>query len=325
MSPGLLTSELGLSFPPLTQQKRMDESIFPPIARKSAISLNSETDPNDYCNQLDDRRIHTRGSVPASLSSSPIKFPTIDRANSTSVASLPGSRSTRHRPNMRELRSSYCRSPSCPSHLDANREFNHPLEYDLIKSDRGPRTDAGSVDDDMEDSFSKLPSIFSKDCGGRLNMDGKGARGRDKSRDRLSHLSLRRSESFMRTLSHPTAGSTTPPTNRDNEPRQSQATALLLPIRTNPQNNKKKKKRRSRDDSDGETAENTPRNCASNEYGNRLSLERENEEALNAIARENDMYDDDIDTTPRAIEISSSRKVKQWINSNQKEAGQIKA
>ena len=156
-------------------------------------------------------------------------------------------------------------------------------------------------------------------------MDGKGARGRDKSRDRLSHLSLRRSESFMRTLSHPTAGSTTPPTNRDNEPRQSQATALLLPIRTNPQNNKKKKKRRSRDDSDGETAENTPRNCASNEYGNRLSLERENEEALNAIARENDMYDDDIDTTPRAIEISSSRKVKQWINSNQKEAGQIKA
>lgn len=326
MSPGLLTSELGLTFPPPTQQKRMDESLFPPIARKSAISLSSETDPNDYCNQ-DERKIHTRGSVPASLSSSPVKFPTIDRANSTSVASLPGSRSTRHRPNIRELRSSYCRSPSCPSHLDVSREFNHSVEYDLIKSDRGPRAVLDDMDSyDNEDTFSKLPSIFSKDCGGRF-AESKGIRGRDKSRDRLNHLSLRRSESFMRTLSHPSVGNTPPSSNRDNEPRQSQASALLLPIRNNPQTNKKKKKRRSRvsPDSDDETAENTPRNCNSKELGNRLSLDRDNEEALNAIARENDMYEDDLETTPRAIEISSSRKVKQWMNNNQKEAGQIKA
>lgn len=325
MSPGLLTSELGLTFPPPTQHKAMDESLFPPIARKSAISLSSESDPNDFCNG--ERKIHTRGSVPASLSSSPVKFPTIDRANSTSVASLPGSRATRHRPNIRELRSSYCRSPSCPSHLEISREFNHSVEYNLIKSDRGPRTETDHSDSetpDHDDTFSKLPSIFSKDCVGRFN-DGKGNRGREKNRDRLSQLSLRRSESFMRTLSHPSAGNAAPLSNRENEPRQNQSSALLLPIRTNAQMNKKKKKRRQKmsSDSDDETAENTPRNCTNAEFGKRHSME--SDDALNAIARENDMYDDDVDSTPRAIEISSSRKVKQWMNTNQKETGQIKA
>lgn len=323
MPPGLLTSEVGLSFPPLSHQKRMDESLFPPIARKSAISLSSETDPSDYCNG-EERKIHTRGSVPASLSSSPVKFPTIDRANSTSVASLPGSRSTRHRSNMRDLRSSYCRSPSCPSHLDISREFNHSVEYNLVQSDRGPRSDLDNSED-LEDSFSKLPNIFSKDIGGRF-MDGKANRGRDKNRDKLSQLSLRRSESFMRTLSHANVGNTHPLSNRENEPRQNQAAALLLPIRTNPQTNKKKKKRRQKvsSDSEGETSDNTPRN---EDLNKRLSGERDGDDALNAIARENDLYEyeDDLDSTPRAIEISSSRKVKQWMNNNQKETGQIKA
>ncbi|XP_052766630.1 uncharacterized protein LOC128207634 [Mya arenaria] len=338
----------------LTHHQTMEESLFPPISRKSAISIGSETDPSDFCNSSPHERkvLTTRGSVPAlSLSSSPVKFPTIDRANSTSIASLPGSRAMRHRNMTRELRSSYCRSPSCPSHLDMNRtnvEFN---SYNKRHSNTDQESsDVGSTD--VEEKVSKLPSIFSsKNPSDRYERDESPRR--DKNRDKLNALSLRRSESLLHAF-HSNSDSKAQLSSRDADQRQSQTAALLLPLRTNPTvNNKKKKKRRTRrtSDSESEPRENTPRNHpetsrkdpdtslnipdssrnlpdTSRKYADvhKQSSKQscDTDDALNAIARENDLYDEEMDATPRAIEISPSRKVKQWINNNQKE-GHIKA
>lgn len=310
MPPGLIGSELSATPPQYLQSEMEESSLFPPISRKSAISLGSETDPSDYCNPSD-RKSQTRGSVPASLSSTPLKFPTIDRANSTSIASLPGSRSTRHRSVSRDLRSSYCRSPSCPSNLNIRRDFNNDANIYIRKES----TDEGELNDlsAREDKVSLLPSIFSKDSSPRMD---KSSSRRDKSKDRTNTLSIRRTESFMHPR-HPVSDQNLSQTSREMEQRQGQAAALLLPIRNTTQTNKKKKKRRARmsSDSEAETLENTPRNFDLENNKSRLRYNRSSEDALDVIARENELYDDDMDT-PRAIEISSSRKVKQWMSNN---------
>ena len=306
MPPGLIGSELSATPTQYLSSTMEESSLFPPISRKSAISLGSETDPNDYVNSA--RKSQTRGSVPASLSSTPLKFPTIDRANSTSIASLPGSRSTRHRSMTRELRSSYCRSPSCPSNLNIRRDFNN-VDANIFN-----RYENANESDSNESSFREekgnvLPSIFSKDSSQRVD---KSSRTEKKKRDRTNSLSIRRTESFMQPV-HQVGDQSLPGTNRELEPRQGQATALLLPIRNTTQTNKKKKKRRTRISSESET--DTPRNTDSEKNTTRLCYNRKSDDALDVIARENELYDEDVDT-PRAIEITSSRKIKQWINNN---------
>ncbi|KAL4238237.1 hypothetical protein ACF0H5_002950 [Mactra antiquata] len=309
MSPGLIGSEVSAT-PPQQLRSTMDEPrFFPPISRKSDISICSESDPNDFCNPAE-RRIHTRGSVPASLSSSPLKFPTIDRANSTSVASLPGSRSTRHRSITKEFRTSYCRSPSCPSHLDFRNHETKLLKHtDSFRESPDGET---SVSPYLEDSGTFLPNIFSKD-----NNSSRVEKSKASSRDRHPEkpIPLRRTESLMNAC---VSSMESPGTNRTVEARQGQAAALLLPLRnTNSQTNKKKKKRRPKPPADDDVGENTPRNNVTDSNDkSRARHNRKSEDALEAIARENDIYDDSDMETPRAIEINSSRKVKQWIKNN---------
>ncbi|XP_053374447.1 uncharacterized protein LOC128546996 [Mercenaria mercenaria] len=317
MPPGLIGSELSATPPQYLQSTMEESSLFPPISRKSAISLGSETDPSDYINHSA-RKSHTRGSVPVSLSSTPLKFPTIDRANSTSIASLPGSRSTRHRSMTRDLRSSYCRSPSCPSNLNIRRDFNNVDANIFNRLENASESDSNESTG-REEKGSVLPSIFSKDSSPRAD---KSTARRDKKKDKTNSLSVKRTESFKHPV-HQVADQSylqqsLPNTNREIEQRQGQATALLLPIRNTTQTNKKKKKRRSRisSDSDADALENTPRNCDSENNKSRMRYSRKSEDALDVIARENELYDDDDMDTPRAIEITSSRKVKQWMNSN---------
>ncbi|XP_060575202.1 uncharacterized protein LOC132732734 [Ruditapes philippinarum] len=304
MPPGLVGSELSAT-PSQYLKSTMDESLFPPISRKSAISLGSETDPNDYVNSS--RKSQTRGSVPASLASTPLKFPTIDRANSTSIASLPGSRSTRHRSMTRELRSSYCRSPSCPSNLNIRRDFNN-VDTNIFNRYENANESDSNESTYREEKANVLPSIFSKDSSPRVDKSSR----RDKKKDRTNSLSIRRTESFMH-QTHQVGEQSLPNTGREIEQRQGQATALLLPIRNTTQTNKKKKKRRGRVSSESET--DTPRNNDSENNTSRICYNRKSEDALDVIARENELYDDDLDT-PRAIEISSSRKMKQWISNS---------
>ena len=330
MPPGILTSDFaGAS---IDRQNTMEDSMLPPISGKSAMSLGSETDPSEFCNtaNVDRKGITTRSSMPLSLSSSPVKFPTIDRASSTSIASLPGSRAARQRTLTREFRTSYCRSPSCPSILDMNR---NNVDIDLFDK-RQSHTDADSSDvgsTEPDDSPSKLPSIFSSRNYADRYDRGESPR-RDKKKEKLSSLSLRKGEPTVHTFQRHKHYETKTQ-NKEQDQRQSQATALLLPIRTNAQlSNKNKKKRRARKMSDSESDPleyTTPRNFpdSARDFTDRLKTLNKNgdpDEALNAIARENDLYDDDLDRTPRAVEISSSRKVKQWINNNQKE-GHVKA
>lgn len=308
MPPGLIGSELSATPPQYLHSSMEESSLFPPISRKSVLSLGSDTDPSDYCNPSD-RKSQTRGSVPASLSSTPLKFPTIDRANSTSIASLPGSRSTRHRSVSRDLRSSYCRSPSCPSNLNIRRDFNNDMFNNKENSNEAVSVDSTA----REDKVSLLPNIFSKDSSPHID---KSSSRREKSKDRTNALSIRRTESFMHPV-HQVPEHTLPHTSREMDQRQGQAAALLLPIRNTTQTHKKKKKRRGRmaSDSEAETAENTPRNFDFENNKSRMRYNRSSEDALDVIARENELFDDDIDT-PKAIEISSSRKVKQWMSNN---------
>lgn len=313
MPPGLIGTELSAT-PPQHIRSTMEESrFFPPISRKSEISICSESDPNEFANS--ERRIHTRGSVPASLSSSPLKFPTIDRANSTSVASLPGSRSTRHRSITKEFRASYCRSPSCPSHLDMRKDFNREMNLfkhrdSFTETPNGERRDSPCRDD----NGSLLPNIFSKEINSTRSEKPKGASRRERNQDKLA---LRRTESLMNACI--TTGETPGPvSNRDMEQRQGPAAALLLPLRnTNSQSNKKKKKRKTKLQADDDAEEITPRNIDCGNNGKSRALyNRKSDDALDVLARENDLYDDSDVETPRAIEINSSHKVKQWINKN---------
>lgn len=310
MPPGLAVSELTAT-PPQYMQLAMDESsLFPPISRKSDLSLGSETDSSDYFSQTE-RKSHTRSSVTASLSSSPLKFPTIDHANPTSFSSLPCSRSTRHRSMTRELRSSYCRSPSCPSNLSVKRDCSNVNTN--ISSRKENRCDSETRSDEKG---SVLPNIFSKDSSPRAD---KSTWRREKQKDISTTLTLRRTDSFIHPIKSDRATEPSAPlTNRDVEQRQGQAAALLLPIRNTTQTNKKKKKRRSRIVADQETdfQENTPRNFDSDCIKSQMRYSHKTEDALDVIARENEHYDDTELETPRAIEINSSRKVKQWINGN---------
>lgn len=324
MPPGLVGSELLATRPQYLKTSMDEASLFPPISRKSAISIGSDTDPNDFCNPID-RKNPTRGSVPPSLASTPLKFPTIDRANSTSIASLPGSRSTRNRSITRDLRSSYCRSPSCPSNLNMRRDFNQ-MDVNIFSRKESFENLHDSSANDLsvrEEKGNVLPNIFSKDFN---NVRGKGKENarRDKSKDTTNALSLRRSESLTQSVNQLEEHSA-PVSSRDtgqNTQRQGQAAALLLPIRNTSQtnnNNKKKKKRKNRisSDADGELSENTPRNVETDCVKPVVRYNRKSDDALDVIARENEMFDENDIETPRAIEINSSRKVKQWIKSNQ--------
>lgn len=320
MPPGLNGSDFSAS-PAYYLKTGMEESaLFPPISRKSAISLGSDTDPNDFCIPCD-RKTQTRGSVPASLASTPLKFPTIDRANSTSIASLPGSRSTRNRSITRDLRSSYCRSPSCPSNLNMRRDFNQ-VEVNIFSRKESLESLNDSHTKDLsvrEERGNLLPNIFSKDLT-NVRDKPKGHPRRERNNDIPNSLTLRRSESFMQTMNQCGEGPTSF-NSRDKEQRQGQTTALLLPIRNTSQtnNNKKKKKRRNRiSESDGDLSENTPRNFETDcvKPRNSMRYNRKSDDALDVIARENDLFDEDEMDTPRAIEINSSRKVKQWIQNN---------
>ncbi|KAH3845354.1 uncharacterized protein LOC127873045 [Dreissena polymorpha] len=324
MLPGLISPEI-VSLPSV---RTMEESLFPPIARKSAISVASENDPYDYCNppsQRDRKSLTTRGSVPGSFSASPMKFPPIDRANSTSIASLPGSRANRHRTSNRELRANYCRSPSCPSNLGLTRtdnrvefkKFNRNLSHTDAES-----SDVGSTD--VENTTSKLPSIFTNDNAGSPEINNVTTRRERNKTDKLNSLSLRRSDSFFNAFPQNNIDNRRQFSNRDTEQRQGQTAALLLPLRPNAQTNKKKKKRRARklSDSDVDAMDTTPRNGAVDNT-TKPADGGDSDLALNIISRESERYDEDLETTPRAIEISSSRKVKQWMSNNQKE-GHIK-
>ena len=328
MSPGLVGSELAAT-PPQYSRTKMEESLFPPIVRKSALSIGSEHDPSDFCNNGNngDRKLTTRGSVPASLSSSPIKFPTIDRANSTSVASLPGSRAARHRSQARDIRASYCRSPSCPSHLDGSRNFSN-LDFSRFKKDSQKdltikRSDSTSIEETM-----KLPNIFSKN--NECNIESSKHKttdirtnAHDKPCDQKSSLSLRRSESMVNAFE--TMQNNGSASGRD--PQRNQTAALLLPIRGEPiGTRKKKKKRRPRGQFEEEDSMNMSTQFDDDEIVSARKQYADSDDALDAIARENTYKDGSQMASPRAIEVNSSRSVKQWVggNRNSQKEGQIK-
>lgn len=318
MSPGLVGSEVAATIPQY-HTSNMEESLFPAINRRSVVPLDSEADPNEFCNK-GDHHSRTRASIPNSLSSSPIKFPSIDRANSTSIASLPGSRANRHRSQTRDFRNNYNRSPSCPSNLDISRDFSN-VDFAVITRDRN---NSPSIDSSNEST--KLPSIFSGDFKSDKSKQSKRRDISKETRAAANALSLRRTESLVNAVrSSPEDGAYT---NKDTSQRQSQTAALLLPLRTENQltSHKKKKKRRSRGTQDASVREDvnqTPRN-ADSEHVLRRRATRKTEEALDVIARENDFTEDDEYETPRAIELNSSRKVERWMKTNTQKEGEVK-
>lgn len=297
----------------------MNDTVLPSISRKSAISLTSESDPNDYRNSTVDSSVLTSGAA-QSLSSSPLKFPIINRSNSTNVARAAGSQAIRHRSQTREQRSLHCRSPSCPSHLNINRDIKRDHNN---KFKRNSPRDIGTYADNPShvslkpDNDSMLPSIFNKHKNDKFIEKPKTMTSRREIyKDTLNNLSLETGESIGHKAFEPGISSKVPLSSRDPVQRHNQGTALLLPIRTTT----KKKKRRSRiySASEGEQQgemEELHRNLETDYLTTRSRFKYETEDPLDAIARENDIYDDSEDT--RALEISSSRKVKQWMNNNQ--------
>lgn len=334
MSPAVYGPELAET-PTLYMKSPMEETFFPPISRKSLHSMNDEA--SEYSK-------HTRNSVPNSLASSPIKFPTIDRSKSTSVASITGANSRHRSLSKNRDRRGLCRSPSCPSHFDIHRDNRRELSdmdymFKRETQEAGDQLQNGTGNDDD----SKLPDIFCKDFKNKKTTKLHKSSSHkellpirsDRSHDR-SNLGLRRTDSYQQVYqTHPEFGTLSnrhdylesQTQNEASEQRNNiQTAALLLPLRDNRGDapNKKKKKHRSRhrnirDDSQ----ENTHRSL---DKSPTRHLSKENLDALEAIALENGVTDDSSQISPRAFEINSQKAVQRWLqNGTPHKQGQVKA
>ena len=322
MSPAIYGSELAET-PTLYMKSPMEETFFPPISRKSRLAL--KDDGSEYSR-------HTRTSMPNSLASSPIKFPTIDRSKSTSVASITGASSglTRQRSLSKNRdRRALCRSPSCPSHLEMHRDFRKEfseMEFTMLKRENqgtGELTrDCSPQRETGNDDSTRLPDIFSKDFSSkrtdRLHKTSSHKEllpvKSDRSLERSNNLGLRRTDSYQQVYqSNSEFGSMS---SRDIIDQRTTAAALLLPIRDTPKleaPEKKKKKHRSRHRTvqDG-SQEQTHRSV--NHSPSRQLSKRHSVDALDAIAKENLLADEGAQNSPRTFEINSN-KVEQWLQS----------
>lgn len=321
--------------PTLYMKNPMEEKLFPPISRKSLHTVND--DGGEYSK-------HTRNSVPNSLSSSPIKFPTIDRSKSTSVASITGvsTHGSRNRSLSKNRdRRGLCRSPSCPSHFDIHRDIRREFtetDYSVFKRERqetGDQFHSGSPNGTGNEDGNKLPDIFSKEFNNKKTDKLHKTTSQkellpvrsDRSHDRSNNLGIRRTESYQQVIpSHSEFGSLT---NRDNSEQRTniQTAALLLPLRDNTRAdapNKKKKKHRSRHRNvQDESVENTHRSIDKSPVRH---LSKENLDALEAIAMENNVTDENGQLSPRAYEINSKTAVQQWLQTGSShKQGQVKA
>lgn len=288
----------------------MGDTVFPPISRKIAISVTNETDRSDYNFNSGDGKAFTGGAV-QSISNSPLKFPNINRSNTTVVASLPGPRAVRHRSQCREQRPLYCRSPSCLSHLDISRDHVDKFKKETPR-DLSIHADDFSHEPQKPEHDLKLPRIFYKENNERLEKSNMMS-SRHKNNDTSRGLSLQSDESVGIDSFDPVISPNAALTSQDSEQRHNQGAALLLPIRTTT----KKQKRRSRIQSDREVLQKEIQmNNEADYHKTRLRFKNEIDVPLKAIAPEDDIFNDDNDTT-KAFDISSSKKVKQWISSSQ--------
>ena len=329
MSPAVYGSELAET-PTLYMKTPIEEALFPPISRKSIHTVND--DASEYSK-------HTRNSLPNSISASPVKFPTIDRSKSTSVASITGVSGSRNRSLSKNRdRRGLCRSPSCPSHFDIHRDFHKEYtEPDncLLRRERQGTADqvnVRSLAENGNDEGNKLPDIFSKECNNKKvqklhktsSQKELGTIHSDRSLERSSKFGIRRSDSYQQV--YPEFKAIT--SRDDSEPRTNIHTAaLLLPLRDNGRTNttnKKKKKHRSRQrNTQDESSENTHRSLNKSPVRN---LSKENIDALEAIAMENCVRDETGQVSPRAFKLNSDAAVQQWLQSGSPHKhGQVKA
>ena len=331
MSPAVYGSELAET-PTLYMKTPIEEALFPPISRKSLHMVND--DNSEYSK-------HTRNSLPNSIASSPIKFPTIDRSKSTSVASITGvsTNGSRNRSLSKNRdRRGLCRSPSCPSHFDMHRDFHKELtetDYSLFRRERqetGDQINSGSQNGNGNDDKNKLPDIFTKDCNNKKSQKLHKTSSQkellpihsERSLDRSNNLGIRRTDSYQQV--YPEFGTLT---SRDNSEQRTniQTAALLLPLRENGRmdgTNKKKKKHRSRHrNTQDESTENTHRSINKSPVRH---LSKENIDALEAIAMENSVIDETGQLSPRAFKINSEKTVQQWLQGGSPhKQGQVKA
>ena len=334
MSPAVYGSELAET-PTLYMKSPMEETFFPPISRKSRLAIND--DASEYSR-------HTRNSMPNSLASSPIKFPTIDRSKSTSVASITGATGSLSR--QRSLsknrdRRNFCRSPSCPSHLEMHRDFRKEIsemEFSMFKRGESQGTgehtrDCSPQHGNGNDDSTRLPDIFSKDFNNKKTEKLHKTTSHkeilpvksDRSHERSSNLGLRRADSYQQVYqTHSEFG---PAGNRDIIDQRTTAAALLLPIRDTPKldaPDKKKKKHRSRHRQAHEgNHEHTHRSLDASPSRH---LNNNNVDALEAIAKENIISDEGGQPSPRAFEINTNKTVEQWLQrGTPHKHGQVKA
>ena len=328
MSPVVYGSELAET-PTLYMKTPIEEALFPPISRKSIHTVNDDT--SEYSK-------YTRNSLPNSISASPVKFPTIDRSKSTSVASITGGNNngSRNRSLSKSRdRRGLCRSPSCPSNFDIHRDFHKEFtepDNGLFRRGRDGTTDhniIGSLAESDNDIGNKLPDIISKEGNNKkVQRLRKTASQKElstihseRSLERSSNFGIRRTDSYQHVYPEFTSG------RDDNETKANiQTAALLLPLRENGTNttNKKKKKHRSRQrKTQDDNIENTHR------YVNKSPvrhLSKENIDALEAIAMENCVRDETGQVSPRAFKLNSEKAVQQWLQGGSPhKQGQVKA
>lgn len=306
MSPAVYGSELAET-PTLYMKTPIEEILFPPISRKSVHTIND--DASEYSK-------HTRNSLPNSISASPVKFPTIDRSKSTSVASITGVNinGSRNRSLSKNRdRRGLCRSPSCPSHFDLHRDFHKEYtepDNSLLKREKQGGTDQLIVSvlaENSNDDGNKLPDIFSKECNNKKvqklhktsSQKELGNIQSDRSLERSNNFGIRRTDSYQQM--YPEFKAVT--SRDDSEPRANiQTAALLLPLRENGRTNttnKKKKKHRSRQrNTQDESIENTHRSINKSPVRH---LSKENVDGLEAIALENCVRDETGQVSPRAF------------------------
>ncbi|KAK6182600.1 hypothetical protein SNE40_010248 [Patella caerulea] len=219
---------------PACMPSNKDDGFLPPINFRGTPSSDSDSD----CR----RNGQLSSNENSSLSSSPVKLPSIGRSFSTSVSSLNKGLKEKDR---REI---ICRSPSCPSNIG----LSTTKQLDFTPENKNTRRDRFEDDDDDDDL--RLPSIFRDRKSSvasyvtprntsktRTNSQGRSSL---KSQDpNPKQTGLDKHEKYALCSKTDQVPTTTPRSENLDTHRSTTQCALLLPLR-NTETRKSKRKRR---------------------------------------------------------------------------------